>query len=105
MTKTLTPKIVKRKRVVKKTITVEPPTVVDNALINSPSLLQDLQCCILPNESDIISLKKDYTSFEFDSSEHLMQVVLHLKQDCPEIMGSKESFINALRVAFDKTEE
>ena len=107
MAKTLTPRVVKRKRVVKKQVATEtPPAVaVDSGWSESPSLLQDLQSCILPNPSDMISLKADYTSFEFDSEEHLMQVVLHLKHDCPEIMESKESFITALRVAFDKTEQ
>lgn len=106
MAKTLTPRVVKRKRVVKKQVATETSAVaVDSGWLESPSLLQDLQSCILPNSIDTASLKADYTSFEFDSEEHLMQVVLHLKQDCPEIMLSKESFIDALRLAFDKTEE
>jgi hypothetical protein len=81
---------------------------------SSTSLIQELMIQLLPSQhlpsEDLlpadISEREDlnYTSFQFDTDEHLMLSVLYIQQDCPAIMKSKSDFICAMSQAFDKAQ-
>lgn len=43
-----------------------------------------------------------HTCFEFDAGEHLLSSLLYLRQDVPELMGDKQTFLREAAAAFDK---
>lgn len=74
--------------------------------ILSTSLLQELMQQVTNHDpSDPDQSELNYTSFEFDTKEHLMLSVLYIQQDCPDVMGSKSAFLDAMSLAFDNAKK
>ena len=67
----------------------------------STSLLQELIVQLLPPEGVSQIDDSNFTSFEFDTDEHLMLSVLYMTQDCPSVVRSKNEFMFAMSKAFD----
>jgi hypothetical protein len=70
----------------------------------STSLIQELVAQLMPTGSESLPDDMNFTCFEFDTAEHLMLSVLYIQQDCPDIMGSKNEFIDAMSHAYDKAQ-
>jgi hypothetical protein len=70
----------------------------------STSLIQELVAQLMPTGSTSLPDDTNFTCFEFDTAEHLMLSVLYIQQDCPDIMGSKNEFMDAMSHAFDKAQ-
>jgi hypothetical protein len=74
----------------------------NTSVMSSTSLLHELKGQLMPETGVRAAEDMNFTSFEFDTAEHLMLSVLYMQQDCPDIMSCKTEFLLAMSTAFDK---